>query len=193
MTFSMVIWGLWSQDCLYPFLKSLGRSKGQGSLGFALSWVSSETLSRNILWDSVLLSDVGWKDREATLGQPLSLSLCVLQSSSKLGHKSGSKKDLPDQDMGFFLLLISCLIFVSGGMSSNKQQWFFKWIHSYNHYLNQNKDGICPSPQKSSPFPSAAKVQPPPRPGNCQYNFDIFFSLPPFIVSFSSDSSVFPL
>lgn len=42
-----------------PFSQVLSRSKEQGFLGFAPSWVSSETLSRNILWHSVLLSDVG--------------------------------------------------------------------------------------------------------------------------------------
>lgn len=166
-----------------PLSQVLRRSKEQGFLGFAPSWVSSETLTRNILWHSVLLIDVGWKDT-GKLHEGLTLvsfPLVSLNPATNLDTSLDPRKICLIR-IWVFLLLISRFIFVSRGTSSNKQQWFVKWIHSYNHYLNLNRDGICPSPQKSSLFPSAAKLQPPPRPGNYQYNFDIFF-FPPTLLS----------
>lgn len=102
------------------------KSKTEEFLGSALASVQSETLSRNTLWHSILLSEiwVGRTQREATLGtHPSLFPSRVPQSSSKLRDKSGSKKDLPDQDLGF-LYLIPCLVygFVSEGTPSNEQQ-----------------------------------------------------------------------
>lgn len=148
MTFSMVIWGLWSQDCLYPFLKSLGRSKGQGSLGFALSWVSSETLSRNILWDSVLLSGVGWKDRKLHWATLVSFSLCPsiqLQTRTQVWVQ----ERFAWSRYGVFCYLYLALFLYQEERSSNKQQWFFKWIHSYNATISIKKRWDMPiSPEK---------------------------------------------
>ena len=187
MTFSMVIWGLWSQDRLYHFLKSLAEVKNRDSLALPLvefrlrHWVEiySDTVFSWVTW-------VGRIQGSYTRDQPLSLSLLCPSIQLQTWTQVWIQERFAWSGYGFFLLLISCLIFVSGGTSSNKQQWFVKWIHSYNHCLNQNRDGICPSPQKSSLFPSAAKLQPPPRPGKCPYNLDIFSSLPtllsPFLV-----------
>ena len=76
MTFSMVIWGLWSQDWLYPFLKSLGEVKNRDSLALPLvefhlrHWleVYSDTVFSWLTW-------VGRTQGSYTRDQPLSLSL----------------------------------------------------------------------------------------------------------------------
>ena len=131
---------------------------------------------------------MGWKDTEGgcSRDQPWSLSLLCLSIQVQIWIQVWVQERFVWSGYGFFCSLYLVLFLLLEGTSSNKQQWFVKWIHSHNHYLNQNRDGICPSPQKVPLFPSAAKLQPPPSPGNCQSNFDIFFSIPsllsPFLV-----------
>lgn len=117
-------------------------------------------------------------------GNPCLFLSVSFNPAPNLDTSLGPRKICLIKIWGFFCYLYLALFLYQEERLLTNSNDFFKWIHSYNHYLNQNKDGICPSPQKSSPFPSAAKLQPPPRPGNCQYNFDIFFSLPPLLSPF---------
>lgn len=142
-------------------------------LDSAFALLLSGTLSRNTLRHSVLLGGMltgraqGWssiRELRQILPSP------VPQYNSKLRDKSGSKNDMPGQDMGF-LSFVSCILFdfVSEGTPPNEELWFLTNAYSPST-TTPTAQRIFPSPYEVPLCRFVVKLHPHTR-GNCRYNF----------------------
>ena len=180
MAFSMVQWGFWSQEWLYPFPKASGQSQRQRNFsalplvefsqrhcvetpsGTAFSWVK-----------------YGWEGHRGKLQEGPTLPSFPLMS---LNPAPNSETSLGPRKICLTSIWVSCPLYLVLFMVLYQKEHLLTisndLSNGYTHIatISVKREDISISPE-SSLVPLCSQTSPPPRPGKRQYNFHIFFSL----------------